>query len=86
MHYVTHRYHWMRKHKFSVTCPVVLFVESEPVPPEHEKLCAEVSCPRLTRMTYVTSISHQRLKHKFSVTVPSALFVESEPVRLEHEK
>jgi hypothetical protein len=31
------RSHRMQKHKFDVTCPVVLFVESVPVPPKHEK-------------------------------------------------
>jgi hypothetical protein len=37
MHYVTHRTHWMQKHKFGVTCVGTLFVQSVPVPPEHEK-------------------------------------------------
>jgi hypothetical protein len=37
MHYVTNRYHRMQKHKFSVWCPYVFFVESVLVPPEHEK-------------------------------------------------
>jgi hypothetical protein len=37
MHYVTHRSHWIEKHKFSITCPDALFVESVSVPPEHEK-------------------------------------------------
>jgi hypothetical protein len=36
-HYVTCRSHQMQKHKFSVTCPRALFLESVPVPPEHEK-------------------------------------------------
>jgi hypothetical protein len=31
---LTHR---MQKHKFGVTCPSALFVESVLVPPEHEK-------------------------------------------------
>jgi hypothetical protein len=37
MHYVTRRSHRMIKHKFSVTCPDTLFVESIPVPPEHKE-------------------------------------------------
>jgi hypothetical protein len=36
MHYVTRRSHWMEKHKFGVTCPDVLFVESTSVSPLHE--------------------------------------------------
>jgi hypothetical protein len=37
MHYVTHKSYWMQKHKFGVTCPNALFVETAPGPPEHEK-------------------------------------------------
>jgi hypothetical protein len=37
MHYVTHTSHRMQKHKFDITCPDALFVESVPVPPEQEK-------------------------------------------------
>jgi hypothetical protein len=37
MHYVTHRSLQMKKHKFSVPCPIMLFVESVLVPSEHEK-------------------------------------------------
>jgi hypothetical protein len=36
MHYVTCISQQMQKHRFGVTCPGALFVESEPVPPEHE--------------------------------------------------
>jgi hypothetical protein len=35
MHYVTRQSHRMQKHKFGVTYPGVLYVESVPVPPEH---------------------------------------------------
>jgi hypothetical protein len=35
----------MQKHNFGVTSPGVIFVESIPVPPEHEKLCVDVSHP-----------------------------------------
>jgi hypothetical protein len=34
---VSHRSHRMQKHKFGATCTNVLFVESVPVPPKHEK-------------------------------------------------
>jgi hypothetical protein len=37
MHYVTRRSHRMQKHKFSVTCPDALFIESVAVPLEHEE-------------------------------------------------
>jgi hypothetical protein len=37
MPYVSHSSHRMQKHKFGVTSPDVLFVESEPVPPQHEE-------------------------------------------------
>jgi hypothetical protein len=37
MHYVTHRYRPMQKHKFSVRCPNSFYVESVLVPPEQEK-------------------------------------------------
>jgi hypothetical protein len=34
---VTRRSHWMQKHKFGVMCIGVLFMETAPGPPEHEK-------------------------------------------------
>jgi hypothetical protein len=36
MHYVTRISHRMQKHKFGVTGPGALFLESKPVPPKHE--------------------------------------------------
>jgi hypothetical protein len=36
MHYVTHRSHRMQKHKFGVTSPDSLFMETTPSLPEHE--------------------------------------------------
>jgi hypothetical protein len=33
MHYVTHRSHWVQKHKFGVTCPGAFFMESIPIAP-----------------------------------------------------
>jgi hypothetical protein len=44
----------MQKHKFIVTCPSVLFVEAELVPPEHEKQYVDVWHPTRTKMHYVT--------------------------------
>jgi hypothetical protein len=37
MHYVTHRYHRIQKHKFGVTSPNAYYVESITVPPEQEQ-------------------------------------------------
>jgi hypothetical protein len=86
MHYVTYRSHRMQKHKFGVTCPGALFVESVPVPPEHEQLCVDVSRPGCTRMHYVTHRSHRMQKYKFGVTCPDMLFMKTAPGPPEHEK
>jgi hypothetical protein len=64
----------MQKHRFRVTCPVAIFMESIPVPPKNEKLCVNISHPGCSRTHYVTHISHWMEKHKFSVTCLSALF------------
>jgi hypothetical protein len=85
MHYVTHKSHRMKKHKFGVTCPVVLFVESVPVPPEQEKYCVDISQPGRTGMHYVTHKSHRMQKYNFGVTCPGVLFVESIPVPPEND-
>jgi hypothetical protein len=37
MHYVTYRSHRIQKHKFGITCPDMLLVESVLVPPKQEK-------------------------------------------------
>jgi hypothetical protein len=37
MNYVTHRSYQMQKRRFDVMSPIALFVESIPVPTEHEK-------------------------------------------------
>jgi hypothetical protein len=37
MHYVTRISHRMQKHKFGITSTGTIFVESVPVPSEHEK-------------------------------------------------
>jgi hypothetical protein len=86
MHYLSRGSHWMQKHKFRVRCLGVYFVESTPSPPEHEKLCVDVSRPGHTRMQYVTHRLHWIGKHKSGITCPSTLFVKSVPVAPEHEK
>jgi hypothetical protein len=37
MHYVTRISYRMQKHKFNITYPDALFMETARVPPEHEK-------------------------------------------------
>jgi hypothetical protein len=74
------------KHKFIIMCLSTLFVESIPVPPEHEKWCVKVSRSELTGKHYVTCRSHQMKKQKFGVTWLDALFVKSVPLPPEHEK
>jgi hypothetical protein len=86
MHYVTHRSHLMQKHKFSVTCPSALFVESVLDPHEHEKLCIKDLRHERNKMHYMTHKSHQMPKHKFGVTCLTALFVESVLDPPKHEK
>jgi hypothetical protein len=76
----------MQKHKFGATSPDVIFVEFVTLPPEHKKLCFDVSCGRQNGMKYMSCSSHQMQKHMFSVTSPDALFVESEPVPPQLEK
>jgi hypothetical protein len=63
MHYVTHRSHRMKKHKFGLTCSGTLFTETALSPPEHEKCCVDVSRPECNRMHCVTHISHHMQKH-----------------------
>jgi hypothetical protein len=53
MHYVTHGYTTMQKHKFGVMYPNALFVESAPGPLEREKLCINISHPGCTETHYV---------------------------------
>jgi hypothetical protein len=53
MHYATHGSHQMQKHKFSVTCPIVHFIETTPGPPNQEKYYVDVWCPERTEKIYV---------------------------------
>jgi hypothetical protein len=86
MHYVTHRSHRMQKHKFYVMCPDVLLMETASAPPEHEKLCIDVSWLGRTRMHYMTRRSHRIQKHNLYVTCPDALFWETTLGPPENEK
>jgi hypothetical protein len=69
-----HRSHQMHKCKFGITCPSVLFMETAPSPPEHEKLYVDVSRLGCTGMHYMTSRSHWVQKHNYSVMCPHILF------------
>jgi hypothetical protein len=73
MHYATRRSHRTEKQKFGEMSPGTLFVESEPVPPKHEKYRVNVSCPGRTGMHYVIRRSHRMQQHKFCVTCPGAV-------------
>jgi hypothetical protein len=59
MHYGARRSPRMQQHTFGVTCPNMIFLESVPVPPEHEKLFVDISHPRYTEMHYLTHRSHE---------------------------
>jgi hypothetical protein len=85
MHNVTRRSHQMQKHMFSVTCLDAPFIESIPVPHEHENQCDHVSRPGRTGMHYVTLTSDRMQKHKLGVTCPGAFFMETTPGPLELE-
>jgi hypothetical protein len=58
MHYLARKSHRMQKHKFGVTHPDALFVKYVFVPPEHDKMGIDVSCPRCTGMHDVTRSFH----------------------------
>jgi hypothetical protein len=75
MHYVILRSHHMQKHKFGITCPGTLFMETAPGPLKHEKECRIVSRPGHSRIHYMTCRFHWMQKHMFSVMSPGALFV-----------
>jgi hypothetical protein len=75
----------MQKHKFSVSCPDMVFVESVQVPPEHKKQRVDISRPGCTEIQYVTR-SHWMQKRTFGITCLDIIFVESVPFPPEHEK
>jgi hypothetical protein len=60
MHYMTSISHRTEKHKFGTMCPSTLFVESVPVPPEHEKQCIDTLASWLQQNALIVQ----------SVTVP----------------
>jgi hypothetical protein len=70
----------MQKQKFGVTCPNAIFVDSVPVPPEHEKSCLDISLLGCTGMHYVTHRSQRMQKDNFGIMCPEALFVKPVPV------
>jgi hypothetical protein len=73
MRYVTRRSQLMQKLKFSVTCPGMLFMETTPGPPKHEKYCVDVLLPSHIEKHHMTPRSHRMEKHKFGITFPGAL-------------
>jgi hypothetical protein len=85
MHSVIRRSNRLQKNKLGVTCASNLFLESIPVPHEHEKKSDHISRPGRTGMHYVTRRSHRIQMHKFGVTCPDTLFMESAPDPPEHE-
>jgi hypothetical protein len=74
MHYVTHRSHKMQNHKFSITCFVVLCMETVSGPPKHGKIVHDVARAGRAGMHYVARRSHRMQKQKFGVTCPDVLF------------
>jgi hypothetical protein len=82
---MTRRSRQIQKQKFGVMCPGVLIMETALGPPEHEKECVDILCPKCIGMHYVIRRSNRIQKHKFVVTCLNALFVESVPVPHEHE-
>jgi hypothetical protein len=85
MHYVTRRSHRMQKHKFGITSPGKLFMETALGPLENDK-CIVVLRPDHTGMHYVTHRSHRMQKHKCGITCPDALFLKTAPGPPGYEK
>jgi hypothetical protein len=86
MHYMIEISHRLHKHKFDVTCPYALFIETALVPPEHQKYCVDVSSLRGTGMHYMTCRYHRMQKHKFRVRSPNKFVMESILIPPEEEK
>jgi hypothetical protein len=76
----------MEKHKFDVTCPDALFMETAPGPRKHERYSSDILRLESIIMHHVTHKSHRMQKHKFSVTCPNTLFVETAPGPPQYEK
>jgi hypothetical protein len=75
-----------KKHNFNVTCPGVHLVEIASRPPDHEKLCFDVSCPDARGMHYMSRRCNRMQEHKIGVTCPGGLFVKTATGPAEHEK
>jgi hypothetical protein len=85
MHYVTHQSHQMQKHRFHVTCPDALFMETAPAHPSMKNSASTFHTHGCTGLHYVTHAPHRMQKHKFGITCPAALFMETAPSPLELE-
>jgi hypothetical protein len=83
MHYAPRRYHRMQKHKFTITCPSALLMETTSVPPQHEKWGIDVSRPGGIGMHYVTRKSHRMQKHKCGIMCRDGLLLESVALPIE---
>jgi hypothetical protein len=86
MHYATQKSHWMQNHKFGVTCPGTVFVETASVPPKHEKYYIDISHRGCAGLHYMTRRSNLMQKLKFGITCPPMVFMETAPSPPEHEK
>jgi hypothetical protein len=76
----------MQKHKFGVTCPSALFINSVLVPAEREEECVDILRRGCTGMHYVTRRSYRIQKYKFSVKCSNKLFMETAPAHPKHYK
>jgi hypothetical protein len=65
MHYVTHKSHRMQEHKFGVTCPGTLFVESTLVRCKHEK----IACRRFTARMHRNALRDPQIPHDAKIQV-----------------
>jgi hypothetical protein len=66
----------MEKDMFNIMCPITIFMQTAPGPPEDEKKCVDIACPGRTRVHYMTRRSHWMQKYKFGVTCPVVIFME----------
>jgi hypothetical protein len=79
---MSYKSHQIQKHKFSVTCPVTLFLETTPGQPEHEKYCIDVSQPKLMRFLWKPPRAHPSMKSNVpTFHNPDALYAKTEVQR-----
>jgi hypothetical protein len=76
----------MQKHKFSISCPDALFMETAAGPLEHQKLTVDISRSGPTEKHYVTRRSHRMQKHMLGVMGPGVLFMKTASDPPEQEK